>query len=45
MIHQRDRAAMPPEARLTEQDLVALSRLKLAFDGEVLSVAPDEPSS
>lgn len=29
---------------LTEQDLVALSRLKLAFDGEVLSVAADEPS-
>ncbi len=29
---------------LTEQDLVALSRLKLAFGGEVLSVAADEPS-
>ncbi len=30
---------------LTEQDLISLGRLKLAFDGEVLSVAPDEPSS
>ena len=30
---------------LTEQDLVALSRLKLAFGGEVLSVAADETSS
>ena len=29
---------------LTEQDLVALSRLKLAFGGEVLSVAAHEPS-
>ncbi len=30
---------------LSEQDLVALSRLKLAFGGEVLSVAADGPSS
>ena len=30
---------------LTEQDLVALSRLKLAFGGEVLSVTADEASS
>ncbi len=29
---------------LTEQDLISLGRLKLAFDGEVLSVAADEPS-
>ena len=30
---------------LAEQDLVALSRLKLTFDGEVLSITPDGPSS
>ncbi len=29
---------------LTEQDLISLGRLKLAFDGEVLSVAAEEPS-
>ena len=29
---------------LTEQDLISLGRLKLAFDGEVLSVVADEPS-
>ena len=36
-----DLASIPP---LTEQDLVALSRLKLALGGEVVSVEPDEPS-
>ncbi len=31
--------------RMTQQELVGLSRLKLAFGGEVLSVAADGPSS
>ena len=38
----KDLSSIP---RLTEKDLVALSRLKLAFGGEVLSVAACEPSS
>ena len=38
----KDLSSVP---RLTEQDLVALSRLKLAFGGKILSVSPDEPSS
>ncbi len=38
----KDLSSIP---RLTEQDLVALSRLKLSFEGEVLSVAACEPSS